>query len=237
MRGTKTIMYYKKMEKNMLSRVKIGVALVLVIIGLGISGYSINNMQADEKISPLETINISEIQQISHTLGDDSAPIKLIEFGDFQCPFCGEWYQETKPTFDKEYISTGKVQLIFVDYPFLGEDSYPTAYASYCAEEQGMYWEFHEIVYLNQGEMNDGWAQSDNIRDLSEQAELDMEAFDQCMSSTNHKEQLDRNIAIGNENSVNQTPTFMIISATDSQKIEGKQPIAIFDKVIQEMIN
>lgn len=220
-----------------MSRVKIGIAAVIVIIGLGVSGYSLNNMQADEKIAPLETINISEIQQISHTLGDDSAPIKLIEFGDFQCPFCGEWYQETKPTFDKDYISTGKIQLIFVDYPFLGDDSYPTAYASYCAEEQGMYWEFHETVYLNQGEMNDGWAQADNIRELSEQSGLNMEMFDQCMSSVDHKKNLDRNIAIGDENNVNQTPTFMIISDGSVQKIEGKQPIEVFEKVIEEMTN
>ncbi len=227
----------KSGKKIMSSKVKVGIAIVLVIIGIGVSSYSLNNMQSDKKIRPLETINISEIQQISHTLGDDSAPIKLIEFGDFQCPFCGEWYQETKPAFDKEYISTGKVQLIFVDYPFLGEDSYPTAYASYCAEDQGMYWEFHETVYINQGEMNDGWAQPDKIRELSEQSGLDMEIFDQCMSSVDHKENLDRNIAIGDENSVSQTPTFMIVSDNDLQKIEGKQPIAVFDKVIAEMSN
>ncbi len=221
----------------MSGRIKIGIAIALIVIGIGISGYSLNNMQTDEKIIPLETINISEIQQISHTLGEDSSPIKIIEFGDFQCPFCGEWFQETKPVLDRDYISVGKVQFIFVDYPFLGEDSYPTAYASFCAEEQGLYWEFHETVYLNQGEMNDGWAQSEKIRDLSQQAGLDMKKFDQCMSLENHKEKLDRNIAIGEENNVNQTPTFVIISHTEQQKIEGKQPMVIFEQVIQEMSN
>jgi protein-disulfide isomerase len=86
---------------------------------------------------------LEKLRQISHTLGSNDAPITIIEFGDYQCPFCGEWYQQVSPSLNEKYIKTGLVELIFVDYPFLGPDSYPAAYASFCAEEQGKYWEFH----------------------------------------------------------------------------------------------
>jgi len=215
-------------------QIKIGIASIVIIIGVIVSISAIGGLNSD---GPMKSeINLDEIRQISHTLGSDNAPITIIEFGDYQCPFCGEWYQQTSPTLNEKYIQTGKVQLIYVDYPFLGADSYPTSYASFCAEEQGMYWEFHDILFVNQGNTNDGWASPDNIREFAQDIDLDMDQYDQCVSSTTYKQTLEDNLQIGREHGVSQTPTFIVLNDKGQfQKIEGKQPLSVFDDIIEKM--
>jgi len=86
----------------------------------------------------------------SPILGSDSAPITIIEFGDYQCHQCYNWFHNTKDSVVENYIETGKANLVFVDLAFLGRDSPKAAAATYCAEEQGKYWEFHDLLYTSQ---------------------------------------------------------------------------------------
>jgi len=216
--------------------IKIGIASAITIIGIIVSIYAIDGLGMDSEVQMESKIDLDKLRQISHTLGSDDAPITIIEFGDYQCPFCGEWYQQTSPTLNEKYIQTGKVQLIYVDYPFLGADSYPTSYASFCAEEQEKYWEFHDIMFVNQGDTNDGWASPDNIRKLVQGIDIDMDQYDQCVSSTTYKQTLDENLQIGQEQGVSQTPTFIVLNDKEQyQKIEGKQPLIVFDDIIEKM--
>ena len=213
--------------------IKLGFPIVVIVVGILVSIYAIYTMNMDNDSSVSSRIDLEKLQLVSHELGDSNAPIKIIEFGDYQCPFCGEWFQHISPGLNEKYISTGQVQLFFVDYPFLGPDSYPAAYASFCAEEQDRYWEFHGELFINQGNTNDGWADSENIRLLAIETELDMEKFDQCMESTDHKEKLDTNLQMSLEHGINQTPTFFVLGpGGDFQKIEGKQPLVVFDEII-----
>jgi len=216
--------------------IKIGISSIVIIIGIIVSIYAIDGMNMDSEIQIESKIDLDKIRQISHSLGSDKAPITIIEFGDYQCPFCGEWFKQVSPLLNEKYIQTGKVQLIYVDYPFLGADSYPTAYASFCAEEQDKYWEFHEIVFVNQGNTNDGWASSENIRKLVQEIDLDMNQYDQCVNSTTYKQKVDDNLQIGREQGVSQTPTFIVLNDKGQyQKIEGKQPLIVFDDIIEIM--
>jgi protein-disulfide isomerase len=217
--------------------IKVGIASIVIIVGMIVSIYAVDGLNMDSKVSTEFKIDLEKIRQISHTRGSEQAPITIIEFGDYQCPFCGEWYQQVSPKLNEKYINTGQVELIFVDYPFLGPDSYPTAFASFCAEEQNKYWEFHEIVFVNQGNTNDGWANAENIRGFAENIGLGMEQYDQCMNSTAFKQKIDDNLQIGREHGISQTPTFIVVSNTgEYQKIEGKQPLVVFDEIIQGMI-
>ncbi|WP_428327026.1 DsbA family protein [Nitrosopumilus sp.] len=215
---------------------KIGVSMGIIAVGIILSIYAVFEMNMDEGSAVASMVNINEIRQVSHALGSDSAPITIIEFGDFQCPFCSEWYIETGQELNEKYVFTNQVELIFIDYPFLGPDSYPTAHASYCAEEQNRYWDFHEILYLNQGATNDGWANSENIRDFANQIGLDLEQYDQCMSSNAFSEKLDTSLELGNTYDITQTPTFIVVNNEgEYQKIEGKQPLIVFDELIKKL--
>ena len=123
----------------------IGVVLIAIIAGVvgAVSSSSSETVNLDTERSH-GTISTAMGSPI---LGDPSAPITIVEFGDYQCHQCYNWFHNTKPTITKEYIDTGKVNLVFVDMAFLGRDSPKAAQASYCAEEQDMYWEYHDVLY------------------------------------------------------------------------------------------
>jgi protein-disulfide isomerase len=216
--------------------IKVGIASIVIIVGIIVSIYAVDGMNMNSEVAMKSKIDLEKLRQISHTLGSSDASITIIEFGDYQCPFCGEWYQQVSPILNEKYIKTGLVELIFVDYPFLGPDSYPAAYASFCAEEQGKYWKFHEILYVNQGSTNDGWASPENLREFARNIGLNMEQYDDCIGSTTYKQKIDANLQIGRENGISQTPTFVVLDRDGRfQKIEGKQPLTVFDEIIQNM--
>jgi protein-disulfide isomerase len=120
----------------------------------------------------------------SPILGDPSAPITIVEFGDYQCHQCYNWFHNTKPAIESEYIETGKVNLVFVDLAFLGTDSPKAAQASYCAEDQEMYWDYHDLLYSSQeSKIDGGWADSERLKAFAFSMGLDMELFESCLDS------------------------------------------------------
>src|SRR5574338_1096486 len=98
-----------------------------------------------------------EIPSIAKFRGSESAGLNLVEFGDYQCPFCEKFFKETEPVLAKEYIDAGKVKFYFLDVSIVGPDSIILAQGSWCADEQGKYYEYHDYIYANQGQENSGW--------------------------------------------------------------------------------
>ena len=171
--------------------------------------------------------------------GSDSAPVTIIEFGDFQCPKCDQWFQNEKPTIKQDYIDTGKANLYFVDFTFLGDDSLTAANASYCAEEQGKYWEFHSHLYNNQGDINGGWASPTNLKMFASDVGLDVVAFDECFDSGKYDDRVAYNTSVGASHGVEGTPAFFIVDNSDGtvERIDGPQPSDIFAGVIDGMLD
>src|SRR3989344_8242580 len=83
-------------------------------------------------------------------LGSPNAPVTFVEFGDFQCPFCGRFYSTTEKELIEKYVKTGQVKLIWRDFAFLGQESFDSAVAARCAGEQGKFWEYHNYLFENQ---------------------------------------------------------------------------------------
>ena len=124
----------------------------------------------------------SLIAQGSPIFGNQSAPITVIEFGDFQCRFCGRFATQTEPLLNETYFQTGKVNLVFKHFVTHGIDSLNAAMASQCANDQGKFWNFYEILYNNQGEENSGWVSVENLRGIaSKMATLDLHEFSSCL--------------------------------------------------------
>ena len=122
-------------------------AVMIVSVALYASSYYSQLMEMQEN-----RINMSGPVPINLTngspvLGSPSAPITIVEFGDYQCEACYHWYHNTRADIIDNYIETGKVNLVFIDLPFLGRDSITAAQATYCADDQGKYWEYHETLY------------------------------------------------------------------------------------------
>jgi protein-disulfide isomerase len=94
-------------------------------------------------------------------LGDTKAPVTVIEYGDYQCPFCARFFTDVEPLLREQYIKTGKVRMIFRNYPFLGNESIAAAEAAECAKDQGKFWDFHDALYT--AEHQDGRENNGNL--------------------------------------------------------------------------
>jgi protein-disulfide isomerase len=172
----------------------------------------------------------------SPILGSESAPITIVEFGDYQCEQCYKWYHNTKDLIVENYIDTGKANLVFVDLAFLGRDSPKAAAATYCAEEQGKYWEYHDLLYNFQEGIDSGWANSERLKAFAFDLKLDKELFDSCLDSGKFSKRVQFNINEAKKQGASGTPTFIIVNSDgQQQKLVGAQPYSVFQKVLESM--
>jgi len=185
-------------------------------------------------LSPTKTI--LDTNNGSPILGSESAPVTIVEFGDYQCPFCQKWNLQTKPLIEQNYIDSGKVRLIYIDFPIIGPDSLKAHASSYCADEQGLYWQYHDHLYKNQGHENDGWARAERLKDLASTLPgLDLEKFNKCLDSGKYENRVNENKNIATKSGARSTPTFIIIGPDKTgTQISGAQPYSTFQSVIEE---
>ena len=178
-----------------------------------------------------------DLSQASPVFGDVDADVTIMEFGDYQCPNCKKWFLNTKPDIVENFIETGMVNLYFVDLAFLGDDSLPASAATYCAEEQGLYWEYHSHLYSNQRRIDSGWAGLSSLHTYAEVLGLDKDAFSNCMESGKYNESVVFNLEEGINNGVKATPSFIVVGPDGEKEfIEGPQPFPVFKSVIESMI-
>ncbi len=216
----------------------IGGIVAIVIIGI-ISSFStyqgeneILNLDMERKHGTVSTAMGSPI------LGSPDAPITIIEFGDYQCHQCYNWFHNTKPAIVENYIDSGNANLIFVDLAILGRDSPKAAAAAYCAEEQGKYWEYHDLLYFSQeAAIDNGWANTERLKAFGFSLGLDMELFNSCIDSGKFNKRVQFNTNEAKKQGANGTPTFIIVNSEgQQQKIAGAQPFSVFKKVLDSMI-
>ena len=174
----------------------------------------------------------------SPVLGSATASITIVEFGDYQCEACQYWFHNTRDTLIDNYIETGKAKLVFMDLPFLGRDSITAAHASYCAEDQGKYWEYHTMLYTFQEiEEYDRWADRDKLNSFASSLDMNMDEFNECMDSSKYKNRGKANFDEAMKNDAKSTPTFIIISQDGkTEKFAGAQPYSVFAATIESML-
>ena len=171
--------------------------------------------------------------------GDPDAEITIIEFSDFECPFCGRFYTQTLPQLTKEYIDTGKVNLVYKDFPLpFHSSATPAAIASECAEEQGKFWEFHDILFEKQGDWaNQGPdAANSKFKEYASDLGLDSSKFDSCVDDQKYADEVKEDTAEAG-GAVSGTPTFLIGNDKDGYTVlVGAQPFSAFKQVIDEAL-
>lgn len=156
-------------------------------------------------------------------LGDPKAPVSIIEYADYQCPFCGRFYQQTEPLIRDQYIKTGKVKMVYRDFQFLGPESIAAANAAGCAKDQNQFWAYHDAIYnteLADGHENNGNLTRTLFIQLAQQLKLDIPTFTQCLDSNKYQAQITQDTNNASQVGVNSTPTIFI----DDQKVIGAQP-------------
>ena len=193
-----------------------------------------NVSQNDSQENELKAIELKH----APVLGSDTATVTIVEVGDYQCHMCKLWFEQTRPLIIENYINTGKVNLVFIDMPFLGYDSTPASEATYCADDQGKYWEYHEMLFRFQQEIDDGWANANRLQAFAFNLGLDIEQFDKCMTTDDHKAQVNFNMQMSKkEFGANSTPTFVIVNTQGEwKKIIGAHPYSTFEDIIESML-
>jgi len=211
--------------------------IITVAIVLGILFYQTSIDSESMNLDMNRQMGTVDTSLGSPMMGSSNAPITIIEFGDYQCPNCKKWFLETKPDIITNYIDTGKVNLIFVDIAFLGKDSIPASRATYCAEEQEQYWNYHGFLYSNQLGIDNGWANIDSLKGYAYNLGLDMDLFVNCIDSGKYEKRVSFNTDESKRNGVNGAPTFIIIGPQGQQeRIIGPQPYSVFEKTIDSLL-
>jgi len=218
-------------KKGVLAGIIISIAILSVIVV-----YSSSSVETENR--DVRTHGIISTTMGSSILGNPSAQVTIVEFGDYQCHQCYNWFHNTKPTVFQNYVDTGKVNFVFMDLAFLGMDSPKAAQASYCAEDQGKYWEYHNQLYTAQeSQIDNGWANSQRLKAFAFSLDLDMELFDSCLDSGKYAKRVQYNIAEAKKLGASGTPTFFIIGPDgQQQKLVGAQPYSVFKQVLDSMI-
>lgn len=172
----------------------------------------------------------------SPSLGDPKAPITLVEFTDYQCPFCRKFYTNTLPEIKKQYIDTGKVRFVLRDLPLgFHANARPAAKAAHCAGEQGKFWEMHDALFEGGGRLN----RKDFVH-YAEKIGMEDFPFQECLASDRHKESIDRDIADAGKASINGTPGFVLGKTAENEiegsLISGAQSFTSFKRLIDRLL-
>jgi protein-disulfide isomerase len=177
-------------------------------------------------------------------IGDNNAPINIIEFGDYQCPFCARFNQETKDELVSKYVDTGIVRFGFKDLIIndLPKDKLSTlsAEASYCAAEQDRFWDYHDEVYRNSRGENTGWISIESLLGFANNMNMpNIAQFTECLNSHKYNQHVVQNDIFAKNLGLSSTPTFLILkdNSTKIAAVEGAQPISVFDDVIAQFLN
>jgi protein-disulfide isomerase len=174
----------------------------------------------------------SLIPKVRHFKGDPNAPVTIIEFADFQCPFCGRFFASTEPQLNEAYIQSGKVRLGYWNFAFLGDESTWAAESAECAADQDKFWEYHDKLYASQSGENQGAFSKDNLKKFAEDLGFDTQTFNECLDSGKYTSLIQEDTSTSGALGVKSTPTFLV----NGQAIVGAQPFEAFQQIIDPLL-
>jgi protein-disulfide isomerase len=199
-----------------------------VIIGM-VSGMFLAFYPESEIESNLLT-SAKLIEGGSPIMGDSKAPITILEWGDYQCTFCYKFHQNTLDVINEDFIKTGKVKLIFKDFPLNGPESFLAAEASYCAQDQKKYWQYHDELYRNWKGERTGWITRESLNEFGNTVNLNLDEFNTCLDEHKYQYKVISLYEFGKEVGIDATPSFLIFNDEKIIKIRGNQPLEVFLK-------
>lgn len=230
-------------------------AVVIFLLGAGIGGMYIkiqylegkggagttsqttaagNNQQPAAPTQPPSPTKVNpKITADDPYLGKVDAKLTIVEFGDYQCPFCGRFFKDTEPQLKKDYIDTGKVKFVFKNLAFLGKESTDAANAALCAKEQNKFWEYHDKIYSSQQGENQGAFSIDNLKKFAADLGLSTTQFNSCLDSQKYNAQVQADNAEASRLGFNSTPS----TAIGDTPVIGAQPYNSFKTIIDQKLS
>ncbi len=177
-----------------------------------------------------------DIKDPGPILGDVAAPVTVVEFTDYQCPYCKRFAQNTFPLLKRDFIDTGKVRWLVRDLPLgFHKDARKAAQAAYCAAEQDKFWAMRDSLFRNSNNLG-----VDQLKAYAAELKLDTRAFNDCLASERHLDRIDNYTRIAGSQRLTGTPSF-IVGKTSSEKLSGRviigaQSPAVFGAEIRKLL-
>ena len=203
--------------------------IIGITIGIGLT-FNLESTPNDSSI-----LNKENLMQGSTILGNPNAKITIVEFGDYQCTFCYKFHDETMKKIDQAYIETENVNFVYRDFPLNGPQSILASEASYCAQKQNKFWEYHNTLYDNWGGENTGWITKNVLIGFANDIKLDLDSFSQCLENSEFKQKVLDNEQFAREIGIDATPSFLIFNDSELYRIIGAQPFEKFEQALQEL--
>lgn len=173
-----------------------------------------------------------KVAEDSPRLGSKDAKVEIVEYSDFQCPYCHKFFTDAFQQIKTEYVDTGKASFVYQSFPFLGEESKRASEASFCAKDQGKFWEFHDILFNNQKGENKGTFSDKNLRKLAIKAGLDTKEFNACFDSAKYRQLVADEWSAGRDFGVSGTPTIFV----NGYRLVGAQSFQTFKDTIEQAL-
>lgn len=205
-------------------------ASIIYLVGSRDAGPS---NQPSEGGSGVDVAAILAVSEDDVILGDPDAPVSIVIYGDYECPFCGKMFQEAEQVLREKYVETGKAFMIYRDFPLDGgpqplhPNARSAAEAANCAKDQGKFWIYHDTLFEKQNQLA-----SINYVSLAGELGLDSQAFSECVTSGKYKDKVQKDQDGGILIGVNGTPATFV----NSQLVPGAQPTAVFESVIEKAL-
>ena len=173
-----------------------------------------------------------EVSKEAPVLGKPNAPVTVIEYADFQCPYCKEFQVKNFPSLKKKYIDTGKVRFIYQHYAFLGDESVYAAEASKCAADQSKFWEYHDKLFENQKAENAGDFTPEKLKSMASGVVPDTQKFTKCVDDRKYQNAVSDEVLNATHFGVDATPTVFI----NGKKYSGLTPLYKLEQAIEDSL-
>jgi protein-disulfide isomerase len=218
------------------------ILIVAAVVGMGVIGIAVTSDLGgnDMAVAPLDMPVLNNQQELARlaqpvTLGNPDAPIKIMEFGDYQCPSCRFFQQQIKPRIDMTYIKDGHAQFVFFDFPLsIHPHSFLAARAARCAGDQGgsePYFKYHDALFTNQPT----WAISSQparlFVDYAEAAGLDENAFETCLRSDRFADVVTANLRFAEAMDLPGTPSILVQGQGLPRRVDWGSLETIFQSI------
>jgi protein-disulfide isomerase len=143
-------------------------------------------------------------------MGNESARVSIVEWGDYQCPWCGTFSREMAPKLISDYVEPGLVKYEFRDFAFLGPESIRAAEAAACAADQNAFWAYHDTLYQNQRGENQNAFSDARLKQIAATLSLDTETFNTCLDSGAKSDAVKQSSADARKQGIDSTPTIFV---------------------------
>jgi len=211
--------------------------LSIIIAAVLIAGsfiYSTGKKEVADKPATQEATSTPKLEINSNdvVLGDSNAPVAIINFSDFQCPFCQKFHKDSELAIREKYVKAGKVKMVFRAMTFLGQESVWAAEADECAKDQGKFWEYHDYLFDHWNGENQGAFSKDNLKKFAADLKLSTKDFNTCFDGEKYKDAVANKQKEAQALGVRATPTIFV----QDKMIQGAFPLSSFEEEISKAL-